>query len=98
MDDKIGLDNNKLREIRGETLNAIWKSTPAAGAAKNKFNKMTRQIKKYFDRKILDFKLYIRSARKSTDQHSERSFHAKEKKEPPPKKKYKNSVLIEHVF
>lgn len=80
MDDKIGLANNKLREIRGETLNAIGKSTQAAGAAKSKFNEKTRQLKEEFDRKLLDFKVNIRSERKSTiNQHSRRSYTAKEK-------------------
>uniref|UniRef100_A0A8W8KII8 Uncharacterized protein n=1 Tax=Magallana gigas TaxID=29159 RepID=A0A8W8KII8_MAGGI len=80
MDDKIGLANNKLREIRGETLSAIGKSTQAAGAAKSKFNEKTRQLKEEFDRKLLDFKVNIRSERKSTiNQHSRRPYTAQGK-------------------
>lgn len=62
MDDKIGLAYYKLsKRNSGKYPKCHQKSTPAAGAAKSKFNDKNRELRKIFDRKLLDFKVNIRS-------------------------------------
>lgn len=79
MDDKISHSNNQLKEIRVETISTIGKSTPAAGLAKTQFNEKTRELEK-FDRHLMEFKMNIRSVKKSTEHLPNRRINNKREK------------------